>query len=228
MIIIAQQIARGQELKGQVAPEYPQKKWQLKFSVGANFIPHPFDGTKIYIQRMISDGKAVRFGIGFIDYQYDRDYRYADIYPPEDNYNNIDLNTAQLISSAALDYIAYLKSRKKIKPFLGIGPFFEYIKTDVDQTYRPSGTASNPQTYVTDREDLGAGFNALFGVEYRFWRRLSFQVEYSLRFLVERSSGDIVSNNPNVSPQITRERTTVFVSYRIEASNIITGLSIAF
>ena len=228
MIIVAQQPVRSQELKGQIDPEYPQKKWQLKFSVGANFIPRQFDGFKIYIQRMMSDSKAVRFGTGFRDYRYDRDYRSAHIYPPEDNYNEIDLSTDQIIYSAALDYIAYLKSKTKIKPFLGIGSFFEYTIWDLDQTYRPAGTMLSPQTYVTDRKDLGAGFNTLLGVEYRFWRCLSFHVEYSLRFLVERSSGGNVSNNPIISPQFTRERNTVIVSYRIEANNIKTGLSVAF
>ncbi|UCE66035.1 MAG: hypothetical protein JSU85_14470 [Candidatus Zixiibacteriota bacterium] len=228
IFIVARYQAYGQESDARSDPGNPQKKWQLKFSVGANFIPRQFDGFKVYIQRMVSGSKAVRFGIGLRDYGRGIERKSGNVYPTDDYYREINLDIDQLMFSTAIDLIAYIKSGTTIKPYLGIGPFFEYSLTGIDQKSWQNGNQASAQTYITDRKILNTGFTATMGAEWHLNHILLFQAEYSLGFIIETTSRSYTINNPNLVYEYTGEHTINIDYYRIDAGYIKTGLSVVF
>jgi hypothetical protein len=206
----------------------PQKKWQLKFSVGANFIPRQFDGFKFYLQRGISGNEAVRFGIGIRDYTQSTDRNDRIIISTEEFNRDIDRDIGMRMIALDLNYIAYISSQTDIRPYIGAGPFLDYTLNDHKQFDSGYGDSSLELSDIYKRRVLETGLSAIMGAEWRLSRLLVLQVEYSLRFYYERYRRDITHRNPFPSPEYNFESSDELDSYRVSAGYIRTGVSIMF
>lgn len=229
-VIIAAQTAWCQASPQQSKLDNPQKKWQLKFSLGADFIPRQFDGLKIYLQREISENKAVRFGIGVRGYTQDTKRNDKEINPIEDRYRELERDTDLRMIALDINYIGYFKSRTAIRPYFGIGPYLNYSLTNNKQLDSGYGDGNSPirSSGIVDRTDLVTGLTTIMGAEWCLSPLLVLQVEYSLKFYYERYRRNETYHNPFNSPERNSEYSNDFDYYRIGAGYIRTGVSIVF
>jgi hypothetical protein len=228
MVIIAAHSAWCQAFPQQSKLDNPQKKWQLKFSVGADFIPRQFDGFKFYLQRKITDSGALRFGVGLLDYNQNNKRKYRVTDQTGDHNREVDMGADLQMIDLDFSYIGYFKSRTAIKPYFGVGPFLDYSLNDIDRSDSGYDTLSQSITYTSNRKILDAGLIAIMGAEWHLGDLLVLQVEYSLRFYYESFRTERSLNDPRTSPEFTREDTRDFDYYRIHAGNIKTGFSVTF
>ena len=208
--------------------DIPHENWQLKFAVGANFIPSRFDGFKIYLQRNLSRKSAVRFGAGLVGYNLDSERRNIIEDEPLDYDGKTDYGRDILYTAFDLSYIRYIKSQTAMRPYFGIGPFFESTFFGIDQTYQEFG--QNPGSSLTnqDYEIFNTGLCAIIGAEWRLNNALILQAEYSLRIHYIRYRTSYMSGAPPDSPATIHESTRYVENYKMDAGSIKTGVSILF
>jgi len=230
MVIIAAQSAWCQASPQQSRIDDSQKNWQLKFAVGADFIPRQFDGFKFYLQRRISANKAFRFGIGIRGYTQDAKSNDRVIDPVEIRYRELERDTDLRMIDLDLNYIGYFNSKTAIRPYIGIGPFLNYSLTNLKQLDSGYGDGNSPirSSGIVDRTVLATGLTTITGAEWRLSRLLVLQVEYSLKFYYERYRRKGTYHNPFNSPERNSEYSNDLDYYRIGAGYIRTGVSIVF
>jgi hypothetical protein len=228
VILVAESPAYGQSPDGSSHPENPQKKWQLKFSVGPNLMPDQFDGIKIYIQQGLSRNRAIRFGIGLRKQVRDfkRNFRIVD--PPDGYYSELNLDDDLLMISFDFNYIGYIGSNTAIVPYIGIGPYFDYSLNNRKRTNQFMDNPPESDLREFESEALDAGFRAILGGEWQLSSHLILQVEYSLRLYYERYHVDTLTQFLSSSPGFIEEENWNVDFYKFDAGDIKTGFSILF
>jgi hypothetical protein len=220
--------AYGQELEGRSDPEGPQKKWQLKFSVGADFVPREFDGLKIYLQRSISRNSAVRFGVGLRRLDLDSMSKNSIIEFRREYNEEIDYGDYQMLMGLDLTFIDYIKSETIICPYIGMGPFFDRTIFGYERTYRRYGGRTGEYGQISDYSFIDTGLRTILGVEWRLHSALILQVEYSVTLHYIRYRTDWSYEGAISNPDYFSEYAYSGSHYRIDADNIKTGVSVAF
>lgn len=227
VVFLSLQSVWAQDRPAQTNSRSSPKNWQLKFSVGPNLMLNQFDGFKIYLQRGLAGGKALRVGAGLQNYDEDRKYEYQYTNPLNDYLGRTKRDLNQSMVSMAFDFLRYLKNPTSIMPYLGIGPFIDYSFRKIDQLSRidepPDVTIYEERVKILD-----AGIRTILGAEWHLKGPLFLHAEYNLRFLYEKNTITYTLKNPGNNPEYVGIISASDNGYRIEPDNIKAGLSIAF
>lgn len=227
-MIIATQSAWCQASPQQSKPDNSRKKWQLKFSVGADFIPRQFEGIKIYLQRRIAENGAMRFGAGLRRLDRNLMSKNNIIDSRRDYSQEIDRDEDHSVLQLDLTYIDYIKSTTAIRPYIGIGAFYDHTIFGYDQDNQSFGIRPSESSRIYENRFVDTGLRTVMGVEWRLNSVLILQVEYNLMFHYIRYRTDSFYDILSSTPEYVGESTVYRDYYRINAGNIHTGVSIAF
>jgi hypothetical protein len=228
-------LAFSLSINGQVQNDSSTSKAKIprnafQFQIADNFQLTSFQGSVISMKRLLSEKRAIRFGLGITA-----------------NINNDDSESSatmdSLISNRQLDYSSYginisaqyLYSPYKVSGivfFIGAGPLigYSYAKSDDKNVYYQSAIGDTVTVkHVATAKNYGLGIVGVCGVEWFLKEKLSLTAEYGLSIQYSwRDSETNISQQSELGNNEKMDRTDNSNSFAIRPVAVRFGVSIYF
>ncbi|GAB4169730.1 MAG: hypothetical protein Kow00108_03480 [Calditrichia bacterium] len=198
----------------------------IQFSIEPNFSIKSIDGSMISFKYYFHPNTAIRVGIspGYSNSNSKDKYLY---YSPVDTTLRKSDNEHGAGSFALNSYIIRtLVNNKKIRPYVGAGPYISFSNSDLDRKLDSFDTLK----VETNQESFGFGIGTVLGAEWQISSQISIFAEYGLRIGVKNisySEKDYLLNNIN-NYELFRMREEESSTFSVASLPVRLGVAIYF
>jgi hypothetical protein len=186
--------------------------WSLQFKITDNFSLSTFTGSLVSLKRHFSPRSALRVGIGLSALQTDSEGEFSD---PDTVFTDVGESSFTGVQ-VDLQYVRYTNPESRGSLFWGIGPTFQYSKSDAMIDY-------GGDTVDSRRRRWSIGIIASLGVEWFPTKVIGIHAEYGLQGLYSSMTDDSERTN---STESSRHRDSTF--WTVSGQSVLLGLSVYF
>ena len=160
--------------------------WARQFKITDNFSLTNFTGSLVSLKRHYSPNSAARVGIGLSLNQADTDDEFSD----PDTLITFTRDSDSYSAQVDLQYLYYTNPDSRVSLFWGLGPTFQYSKSDAT---RETGDDS----FVSRRKRWSIGVIGSLGVEWFPTKIVGIHAEYGLGALYSSTTDEAIYPRPN-------------------------------
>ncbi|MBD3223324.1 MAG: hypothetical protein GF313_01235 [Caldithrix sp.] len=230
ILIMQAPLLQGQlAAKGSDSTRFEFKSYALQLAMTDLGDFNSFQGSLISIKYHFSNRWAIRIGVGFDadarTYQRQQSIDQMDsiYYDFEDELND---RTLRMISQI----VYYVRPQATLKLFTGLGPYFEYSRTRLDNKKRQLDEKYYGNVYLDrERNRTALGLSAVYGLEWFFSRQMSLTAEYGFRlyYFEEDESSRLKRYYTNIDDYVEYTE-NASQGWRMNDIGLLVGLSLYF
>jgi hypothetical protein len=202
----------------------------FQFQIAENFQLRSFQGSVISMKRLLSEKKALRFGLSVnTSINNDNSKYYAN---PDSQLSTRKLSNSSYGVNISAQYLYCPYKVSGIIFFIGAGPIlsYSYMKSDDKNVYYQTFIADTVTAkQVETMKDYGIGIISVFGVEWFLKEKLSLTAEYGLSIQNKWHDVDRKINRESVqSINEEMKQTRNGTNFTIQPLAVKFGISIYF